>query len=30
MIEQAKVTFSPLRKAFEKEIKTIEDQTKNK
>ena len=30
MIEQAKVTFSPLGKAFEKQIKAIEDQTKNK
>ena len=26
IIEQAKFTFSPLRKAFEKQIKTIEDQ----
>ena len=26
MIEQAKFTYSPLRKAFEKQIKTIEDQ----
>ena len=30
MIEQAKVTFSPLGKAFEKQTKTIQDQTKNK
>ena len=28
IIEQAKFTFSPLRKAFEKQIKTIEDQGK--
>ena len=26
MIEQAKLTYSPLRKAFEKQTKTIEDQ----
>ena len=26
IIEQAKFTYSPLRKAFEKQIKTIEDQ----
>ena len=26
MIEQAKVTYSPLGKAFEKQIKAIEDQ----
>ena len=26
MIEQAKLTYSPLEKAFEKQIKTIEDQ----
>ena len=26
--EQAKITYSPLRKAFEKQIKTIEDQGK--
>ena len=26
MIEQAKFTYSPLGKAFEKQIKTIEDQ----
>ena len=26
IIEQAKFTWSPLRKAFEKQIKTIEDQ----
>ena len=26
MIEQAKLTYSPLRKTFEKQIKTIEDQ----
>ena len=26
VIEQAKFTFSPLRKAFEKQAKTIEDQ----
>ena len=28
MIEQAKLTYSPLRKTFEKQIKTIEDQGK--
>ena len=26
IIEQAKFTYSPLRKSFEKQIKTIEDQ----
>ena len=26
MIKQAKITYSPLRKAFEKQMKTIEDQ----
>ena len=30
IIEQAKFTYSPLGKAFEKQIKTIEDQGKNK
>ena len=30
IIEQAKFTYSPLGKAFEKLIKTIEDQGKNK
>ena len=30
IIEQAKFTYSPLGKAFEKQIKTIEDQEKNK
>ena len=30
IIEQAKVTCSPLRKTFEKQTKTIEDQGKNK
>ena len=30
VIEQAKFTYSPLGKAFEKEIKTIQDQGKNK
>ena len=30
IIEQAKFTYSPLEKAFEKQIKTIEDQGKNK
>ena len=30
IIEQAKFSYSPLGKAFEKEIKTIEDQGKNK
>ena len=29
IIEQAKITYSPLGKAFEKQIKTIEDQGKN-
>ena len=29
MIEQAKITYSPLGKAFEKQTKTIEDQGKN-
>ena len=29
IIEQAKFTYSPLEKAFEKQIKTIEDQGKN-
>ena len=29
-IEQAKFTYSPLRKAFQKQIKTIEDQGKNR
>ena len=29
IIEQAKFTFSPLGKAFEKQIKTIEDQGQN-
>ena len=28
IIEQTKFTYSPLRKAFEKQIKTIEDQGK--
>ena len=28
MIEQAKFTYSPLGKAFEKQTKTIEDQAK--
>ena len=28
IIQQAKFTYSPLRKAFEKQIKTIEDQGK--
>ena len=28
IIEQAKFTYFPLRKAFEKQIKTIEDQSK--
>ena len=28
IIEQAKFTYSPLRKAFEKQVKTIEDQGK--
>ena len=30
IIEQAKFTYSPLGKAFERQIKTIEDQGKNK
>ena len=30
IIEQAKFTYSPLRKAFEKQIKTIEVKGKNK
>ena len=30
IIEQAKYTYSPLGKAFEKPAKTIEDQGKNK
>ena len=30
IIEQAKFTYFPLGKAFEKQIKTIEDQEKNK
>ena len=30
MIEQAKFILYPLGKAFEKQIKTIEDQGKNK
>ena len=30
IIEQAIFTYSPLGKAFKKEIKTIEDQKKNK
>ena len=30
IIEQAKFNYSPLGKAFEKQIKTIEDQGKNK
>ena len=29
IIKQAKFTYSPLGKAFEKQIKTIEDQGKN-
>ena len=29
-IEQSKFTFSPLRKAFQKQIKRIEDQEKNR
>ena len=29
-VEQAKFTYSPLGKAFEKQIKTIEEQGKNK
>ena len=30
IIEQTKSTYSPLGKAFDKQIKTIEDQGKNK
>ena len=30
IIDQARFTYSPLGKAFEKQIKTIEDQGKNK
>ena len=30
IVEQAKFTYSPSGKAFEKQIKTIEDQGKNK
>ena len=30
VIEKAKFTYSPLGKVFEKQIKTIEDQRKNK
>ena len=30
IIEQARFTYSPLGKAFEKQIKTIEEQGKNK
>ena len=30
IIEQAKFTYSPLGKAFDKQIKTIKDQGKNK
>ena len=30
IIEQARFTYSPLGKAFEKQIKTIEDQVKNR
>ena len=30
MIEQAKFIYSPLGKAFQKKMKTIEDQGKNK
>ena len=30
IIEQVKFTYSPLEKAFEKQIKTIEDQGENK
>ena len=30
IIEQTKFTYSPLGKAFDKQIKTIEDQGKNK
>ena len=29
MMEQAKLTYFPLRKVFEKQIKTIEDQEKD-
>ena len=29
-MEQAKLTYFPLGKVFEKQIKTIEDQEKNK
>ena len=29
IIQQAKFTYSPLGKAFEKQIKTVEDQGKN-
>ena len=30
IIEQTKLTYSPLGKAFDKQIKTIEDQGKNR
>ena len=30
IIEQAKFTYSPLEKAFEKQTKTLEDQGKNR
>ena len=30
IIEQAKFTYSPFRKAFEKQVKTTEDQEKKK
>ena len=30
IIEQTKITYSPLGKAFDKQIKTIEDQGKNR
>ena len=30
IIKQAKLTYSPFHKAFEKQIKTIEEQGKNK
>ena len=30
IIEQTKCTYSPLRKAFDKQIKTTEDQGKNR
>ena len=30
MVQQAKFTYSPLGKAFQKQIKTIEDQGKKK